>query len=45
MGYEAHWESPGKPTVIIEIVDKSDDEPDDMPGKTLIELKVWRFRI
>jgi hypothetical protein len=41
MGYEAHWEAPGKPAVVIEVVDKSEDEPDDMPGKTLIEIKVF----
>lgn len=48
LGFEAHWESAGKPPVAIEVVDKSEQEqegePDDMPGKTLIEIKVYHSR-
>jgi hypothetical protein len=44
MGFEMRWESAGKPPVAVEVEDKSADEPDEMPGKTLIEIKVYHSR-
>ena len=40
-GYEAHWEASGKPSVVIEVEDHDQDDPPDLAGKTLIELKVF----